>query len=585
MKVDLSELFKNDEAFLKALDKIRREIKKYRKYQGRLFISPQELNEFLSFDTNLSKELERLYIYAHVNNDLDLSDTKYSDYLGRVLKLLNDLSELSSFVVPEILEHTYDEFKQMMKICPALKNYNLNIKKIFRNKKFIKSQEEERLISILTSSYSKPEDISEMLINTDLEYGMIKDEEGKDVHLTNSNYSNYLESSNREVRKNAFEALYKEIKSHEHTFASILATEILNNNKLAKIRNFKSSREYSLYQNEVNNKIYDELIAGVHKNLPKFYEYYKLKKEILGIKDFHLYDTYANITKEYNKKYTFEEAKNILLKAMMPLGDAYVKDFTKAFNENWIDSQIIDTKKSGAYCTCAYVTHPYVVLSYEEKFNDMSTIAHELGHAMHFYYSQNSNQYQDYNYSIFVAEVASQVNEILLTDFMLKKSQDKEEKKYLLDLILQRFKSTIVRQTMFAEFEDLLHKLESEGHTLTKELITSEYYKLNKLYFGDDVIVDDEIKYECFRIPHFYYNFYVYQYATGYAAALKIAGDILNGKDNALENYLSFLRLGSTKDPISSLKVAGVDMQDSKIYDEVFAIFAKRLEELRSLYE
>ena len=209
MKVDLSELFKNDEAFLKALDKIRREIKKYRKYQGRLFISPQELNEFLSFDTNLSKELERLYIYAHVNNDLDLSDTKYSDYLGRVLKLLNDLSELSSFVVPEILEHTYDEFKQMMKICPALKNYNLNIKKIFRNKKFIKSQEEERLISILTSSYSKPEDISEMLINTDLEYGMIKDEEGKDVHLTNSNYSNYLESSNREVRKNAFEALIR----------------------------------------------------------------------------------------------------------------------------------------------------------------------------------------------------------------------------------------------------------------------------------------------------------------------------------------------------------------------------------------
>lgn len=584
-KIDLSELFKNDDAFIKKINKISKEIKKYSKYQGHLFDSAEKLYEFLSFDTELSKELERLYIYAHINNDLDLSDTKYQDYLGRVMNVLNDLSELSSFVVPEILEHDYNEFKAMMKICPALKQYNLNIKKIYRSKKFIKSKEEEKLISILTSSYDKPEDISEMLINTDLDYGVIKDEEEKDVHLTNSNYSTYIESANREVRKQAFEAMYKEIKAHENTFGSILATEILNNNKLAKIRGFNSSREFSLYQNEVKNNIYDELIEGVHRILPCFYKYYELKQDILGLKEFHLYDTYANIAKEYNKKYSFADAKYIVLNAIKSLGNTYYHDLEKAFDNSWIDSTILKTKRSGAYCTCAYVTHPYVVMSFEGKLNDISTLAHELGHAMHYYYAQKYNSYQDYGYSIFVAEVASQVNEIILTDYLLKNSKDKDEKKYLLDLILQRFKSTIIRQTMFAEFEDKLHKLESEGNILTKDLITDEYYKLNTLYFGKNVIVDEDIKYECFRIPHFYYNFYVYQYATGYAAAMKIATDIINNKPNALENYLKFLRLGSTKDPVSSLKVAGVDMTDSKIYDDIFKVFEQKLEELRSLYE
>ncbi|MBE6148695.1 MAG: oligoendopeptidase F [Firmicutes bacterium] len=584
-KIDLSELFKSDNEFLKSLNKISKEIKKYAKFQGHLFDSPEMLYEFLVFDTSFSKELERIYIYAHINNDLDLSNNTYQDYLGRVMNIMNEVSEVSSFVVPEILEHDYSEFKEMIKKYPLLKEYNINIKNIFRNKKFIKSKEEEKLISILTSSYNKPEDISEMLINTDLDYGIIKDENGKDIHLTNSNYSTYLESSNRDVRKSAFKAMYNEIKAHENTFGSILATEVLNNNKLAKIRNFKSAREYSLYQNDVKNNIYDELIEGVHRSLPIFNKYYEFKQQILGLEDFHLYDTYANIVKEFDKKYSFEEAKDIILNATSILGKNYFEDLKRAFDENWIDSTILKTKRSGAYCTCAYVTHPYVVMSYEEKLNDISTLAHELGHAMHYYYAQKNNSYQDYGYSIFVAEVASQVNEIILTDYLLKNTTDKEEKKYLLDLILQRFKSTIIRQTMFAEFEDKLHNLEKEGNTLTKDLITSEYYELNKSYFGKNVTIDEDIKYECFRIPHFYYNFYVYQYATGYAAALKIASDIINGKENCLENYLKFLRLGSTKDPVSSLKVAGIDMTDSKIYEDVFKVFEERLNELRSLYE
>ena len=584
-QIDLSELYANDEKFLNSLKKINKEVKKYSKYKDHLFDNPEKLYEFLEFDTNLSKEIERLYLYAHINNDLDLENVHYQDYHGRVINLLNIVSEVSSFVVPEILTHDYNEFIEMVKKYPKLKEYKLNMKKIFRDKKLIRSKEEEELISILTASYNRPEEISEMLINTDLNYGYIKDENNKDVLITNSNYSKYIESNDRRVRKDTFDALYNEIKAHENTFAEILATEIMNNNKIAKIRKFKSARELSLYHNEVENAIYDNLINSVSQNLPLFCKYYELKQKVLGIKDFHLYDTYASITKEFDKKYSYEDAKNIILNAMSILGEDYLKTLKKAFDENWIDSRVIKTKRSGAYCTCAYVTHPYVVCSYENKLNDISTIAHELGHAMHYHYAQTNNIYQNYNYSIFVAEVASQVNEIILTDYMLKNTTNIEEKKYLLDLILQRFKATIIRQTMFAEFEDKIHILEATGNVLTKDVITSEYYNLNKKYFGKNVIIDEQIKYECFRIPHFYYNFYVYQYATGYAAAMNIANRIINKEPGALDNYLKFLSLGSTKDPVSSLKVAGVDMLSEQLYTDVFKVFAKRLDELRSLYE
>ncbi len=584
-QIDLSELYKSDELFLKDLTKVTNLIKRYHKYEGHLFDSADVLYEFLTFDTKVSRNLEKLYLYAHINSDLDLKNEKYQGYYGKVVNLLNELTEKTSFAIPEILSNDYSLFMEYLKENPKLKEYKLNIKNIFKEKKLIKSKEEERIISILSSTYQRPEEISELLINTDLDYGFIKYENGKEVHLTNSNYSTYLESTNRDIRKNVFDKLYNEFKKHENTFGAILATEVMNNNKIAKIRNFKSARSLSLFHNDIKDIIYDNLIEGVTKNLPIFYKFYELKKKILGISDFHIYDTFASITKEYNKKYTFEEAKNIILDALKVMGKDYLNVLKKAFANNWIDSRIIDSKRSGAYCTCAYDTHPYVVCSYEGKLNDISTIAHELGHAMHYYYAQTNQDYQNYNYSIFVAEVASQVNEIILTDYILKNSTDKEEKKYLLDQILQRFKATIIRQTMFAEYEDNIHTIEANGEILTKDVLTSEYLKLNHKYFGKNVTVDEMIKYECFRIPHFYYNFYVYQYATGYAAAIKIADNLINNKKGALENYLKFLKLGSTKDPISSLKVAGVDMMDAKIYDDVFKVFEKRLSQLRSLYE
>lgn len=583
--VDLTELCKNNDDFIKRLNKIKKEIKKIKNYEGHLFDNADKLLEYLEFDNKISTELERIYVYSHVNGDLDLTDEVYQDYNGRLNELLSQISEINSFVLPELLSHDYKEFLAFCKQNPKLNKYKRMIKDLYRAKKYTRNKDEEALIAILTSSYDKPEDISELLINTDIDYGNIKDENNKEVHLTNSNYSTYIESSNPRVRKETFDALYAQIKAHENTFASILATEVLNNNKIAKIRGFKDARELSLYRNNIDNKIYDSLIENVSKNLPRFVKYFSLKKDILVLKDFHIYDTYANITKDYDRKYTYEEAKDIILKALSVLGKDYINDLTKAFDNNWIDAKIRSKKRSGAYCTCAYVTHPYVVASFEGKLEDISTLAHELGHAMHYYYAQKNNSFEDYSYSIFVAEVASQVNEIILTDYLYKNSNDKEEKKYILDTMLKRFKATIIRQTMFAEFEDQIHKLDNSGVTLTKNILTSNYYKLNQKYFGNDVIIDDAIKYECFRIPHFYYNFYVYQYATGYAAAMKIATDIIANKKGALENYLKFLKLGCTKSPCDSLKVAGVDMTKSEIYDDIFQVLDQKIDELRSLYE
>ncbi|NMA51232.1 MAG: oligoendopeptidase F [Mollicutes bacterium] len=584
MKIDLKELFENDKEFEAEYNQVKGKIKDYSKYEGHLYDSADILLEFLLFDRDISVRLERLYLYAHINNDLDLSNTHYQNYLIMMMNLINEIRELSSFVSSELLSKDLDYFEKLIEENSHLKEFFLSMKKLFRNKKYIKSKEEEKIISILTSTYNKPSEISEYLINTDLKYGFIK-EGGIRKEITNSNMSNFFESSNPKIRKDVFNKVYNEIKAHENTFASILSAEIINNNKIAKLRGFNSSKEYSLYQDEIDPKIYSSLIKGVRNNLDKFFKYFAFKKKALNLKTMHIYDTYANITEKYNKKYSLKEGLDIIINSLSILGKDYTKVLRKAFENNWMDTRIIKNKRSGAYCTCCYLTHPYVVTNYEEKLNDLSTIAHEFGHAMHYYYAQKNNSYQDYGYSIFAAEVASQVNEIILTDYLLENTNNKEEKKYLLDLTLQRFKATVVRQTMFAEFEDNLHNMEQNGSPLTKESITDEYLKLNKIYFGNNVYVDDKIKYECFRIPHFYYNFYVYQYSTGYVAAMKIANDIINGKKGALDKYLEFLKLGSTKNPIESLMVAGVDINNSKIYDEVFDVFEEKLKELKKLYE
>lgn len=584
-KIDLSALFKSDEEAKKELNALTKYSKKITSYEGKLLSSPEKLYEYLEYDSNISKRLERLYLYAHINNDLDLTNENYNNMLGSVLNFINDLNEKESFVVPELLEKDFSVIKDFIKKFPKLKEYENELKSIYKAKKYIKSKEEEKLIALLSSVYSKSEDSSELLLTTDMDFGYITNEKGEKVKLTISNFSTYIKSSSQSVRLNAFENLYKEIAHYENTFNSIYTTKVMSNNKIAKIRGFKTARSLSLYCNNIKNDIYDNLINGIKNNLPVFYKYYDLKKKVLGLKELHIYDTYANITKGFDKTYSYDEAKNLVLSSLEVMGKDYVSTVKKAFDERWIDVLPKKNKREGGYCTCAYLAHPYVVINYEEKLDDVSTLIHELGHAMHYYYAQNYNTYEDYNYSIFVAEVASQVNEIILTNYMLNHTDDVNEKKYILDSILQRFKATMVRQTMFAHFEDNIHNKEISGEVLTKELVQKEYLDLNKLYFGPNVVVDDYIKYECYRIPHFYYNFYVYQYATGYAAALKIANDIINKKAGSLESYIKFLKIGSKLDPVKSLKVAGVDMESPTLYDEVFAFCDKIRKELEDLYE
>lgn len=574
-KINLTELFDSNEKFLNEISLLEKEIDKIKKYKGTLL---NNLYETLKLDTDIEKRLERLFIYAHINNDIDLSDDLYNKYYGMVIKLNREYSEYSSYIVPELMSYDYKDIEKLYDKDKRLLEYEIVLKDIFRKKKYILSEKEEKLLSMMSDTFSVPEDTFSKLTDVDLKFGNIKDENNKKVEITNNNYATYLESNNRKVRKNAFKTLYKGYENIINTNSELLSGEVKLHNRIAKIRGYNSSLEASLISNNVTDEVYKTLLKSIENNLSIIHKQWKIRKNVLEVDKLHIYDTYVPLVENYNKKYSFDEGKELVLNALKPLGDDYVGLLKKAFNERWIDVYPTKNKRMGGYCTACYLTHPYVFLNFDGRFDEVSTIAHELGHAMHYYYAINNNSYQNYGYTIFVAEVASQVNELLLSYYMLDEAKEKQEKLYIIDELLKRFKASVVRQTMFSEFELEIHNLEQNGEVLTKDLMCKNYYELNKKYYGKFVTVDKEIMYEWSRIPHFYYNFYVYQYATGYVAAMKIANDIYNKKENALENYKKFLKLGCTKDPVESLKVAGVDLTKKEIYDEAFKEFDKTLD-------
>lgn len=574
-KINLTELFDSNEKFLNEISLLEKEIDKIKKYKGTLL---NNLYETLELDTDIEKRLERLFIYAHINNDIDLSDDLYNKYYGMVIKLNREYSEYSSYIVPELMSYDYKDIEKLYDKDKRLLEYEIVLKDIFRKKKYILSEKEEKLLSMMSDTFSVPEDTFSKLTDVDLKFGNIKDENNKKVEITNNNYATYLESNNRKVRKNAFKTLYKGYENIINTNSELLSGEVKLHNRIAKIRGYNSSLASSLISNNVTDEVYKTLLKSIENNLSIIHKQWKIRKNVLEVDKLHIYDTYVPLVENYNKKYNFDEGKELVLNALKPLGDDYVGLLKKAFDERWIDVYPTKNKRMGGYCTACYLTHPYVFLNFDGRFDEVSTIAHELGHAMHYYYAINNNSYQNYGYTIFVAEVASQVNELLLSYYMLDEAKENQEKLYIIDELLKRFKASVVRQTMFSEFELEIHNLEQNGEVLTKDLMCKNYYELNKKYYGKFVTVDKEIMYEWSRIPHFYYNFYVYQYATGYVAAMKIANDIYNKKENALENYKKFLKLGCTKDPVESLKVAGVDLTKKEIYDEAFKEFDKTLD-------
>lgn len=560
---DLSKIYASISDYEKDYDVVKKLMADISKYQTHILDSSKSLLELLDLDQKTERIIGKMANYAYRKYDEDLSNVDSQKLVGNFDKLYTEYSQNGSFIVPEILKGDYSLIEKYINEEEGLKEYELLLKRIFRNKPHVLSEKEENIISSMQLIAGEPEKIAGIIRNSELQFQTIKDENGNEVKLTNENFMIYLKSRDRRVRKDAFEALYSSYNKYKETLAETLQGHVMVLSNSSKLRGFSSSKEASLFSNRVNTKVYDNLIKVVHDRMNVVYDYFKLKKEALKLDDFCLYDTYVNLEEGIDKKYTYEEAKKIVLDVVKVFGEDYQKTVQSAFDNRWIDIYPNKAKRGGAYSSGSYDTLPYILLNFQGEYNDVSTLIHEMGHSMHSYYSNQDNPYLYSGYKIFVAEVASTVNEMLLNYYMLEHASDNKEKRAILSDMMDLFKSTIYRQTMFSEFEDFIFNEFENGNVLTNELLSNKYYELNKLYFGDDVIINDDIKYEWERIPHLYYDFYVYQYATGLSIALLIANKIYNGDKDMLNKYLEFLKSGSNDYPTKLVEKMGINIKDA----------------------
>lgn len=582
---DLTKIYPSKEEFSKEFNNVKDKITQFTKYEKIMDNSATDFYNTLKEYYNITRKLEKLYMYTHLLFDENTSNNQNQSLDLTISNLYDEWNKVTFFITPTILKKKYTDIEKYYQEEPRLLEYEILLKREFRYQEHTLSDEEEKLLASMSKAFNNNYQTYELLKDSDLAFGTIQDEDGNDQELTVSNYSTYIESKDRRVRKDAFTTLYKTYKQFINTFASTLSGTVKENQTIAKIRKFNSTIEWCLYADELNTSIYDNLIDTVSNNLNSLFKYYQLKKEVLGLEELHLYDIYTPIITNFEKKYPFEQAKDTVLEALSILGDDYISTLKQGIDNRWIDVYPTTAKRSGAYSSGSYDTYPYMLLNYQEKYNDISTLAHEAGHSMHSFYAKENNPYQYGSYSIFVAEVASTVNELLLAKYLLKTSTEKEEKLFILDNLMNLFKGTIYRQTMFAEFEQAIYQDSEQDIPLTADYLSEKYYKLNQKYFGTNVIVDKEIQYEWARIPHFYYNFYVYKYATGLSAACHIVNDIISGKENAVENYKKFLKCGTTKNPIDSLKLAGVDLNKKELIESAIKMFEETINEFKKLYE
>ncbi len=584
-KWDLTKIYKNIEEFNKDYEEVLKQIEEFKKNENIMSTSAINFYNTLKEYFEISRKIEKISVYSHLLFDEDKSNNDNQALNAKATTLSDKFIKASFFVTPTILKKDYKEIEAYYKEVPELLDYEIILKNEYRYKEHTLSDIEEKLLSSISKILNNNYETYELLKDSDLTFANIHDENGNLVELTESNYSIYIESQNREVRKEAFITLYKTYKQFINTFAATIYGNIKENITIAKLRKYPSTINWCLFPDEVDESIYNNLIKIINENFDILFKYYDLKKELLSVDELHLYDIYTPIVKNYEGKYPFDEAKETVLKALSILGDDYIEILTKGIKDRWIDVYPTKNKRTGAYSSGCYDTAPYILLNYQDKYNDMSTLAHEAGHSMHSYYTRTNNPYQYGDYSIFVAEVASTVNELLLAKYLLKTSQNNDEKLFILDNLMTLFKSTIYRQVMFAEFEQDIYKDAEQDIPLTADYLSNKYYELNKKYFGKNVIVDDEIRYEWARIPHFYYNFYVYKYATGLSAACHIVNDIISGKENAVENYKNFLKCGKTKTPLESLKLAGVDLSKKEVIESAIKMFNETIEEFKKIYK
>lgn len=582
---DLSTIYGSIDEWNKEYISTKDKLPSLTKYKGSLLKDANTLLEFLNLDTEINRKLDKLFSYAHLLNDEDTTNTKNQELFGKIVNLNNEYSKITTFVKPELLKSNYEQIKTFYKDLPELKEYEVLLEEIYRYKEHTLDEREERIVAELNKSLSSPSEIFEKLTDADMKFPDIVDEKGNSVEFTESNYSIFIRSKDRRVRKDAFNILHNTYGKYKNTLSETYASLVEVEVALSKIYNFESAIKMSLFDDNIDVSVYDNLVKTVNENLKELYKYYDLRKKILNLDEQHLYDTYVSLVEDDNKNYTFSEAKDLVLKALSVLGDDYVEILNKAFDEKWIDVFNNVGKRSGAYSSGCYDTNPFILLNFEGKLDDVSTLSHELGHSVHSYLSREFNSYQNASYKIFVAEVASTVNELLLNNYMLKNTSDKNEKLSILNKQLELFKSTIFRQTMFAEFERDMHAIVEQNGVLTNEVLCDAYYKLVKKYFGDSVYIDETIKYEWSRIPHFYYNFYVYKYATGLSAAAFIASQILSGNKEYIEKYKNFLKLGGSMYPIDELRQIDIDMTKKEVVESAIEMFKNTLEEFEKLID
>lgn len=580
----LTDLFESREDFYKAIKEMKSDLKQIETYQGNLCESSEKLYQCYHLYEILLMKFDKIYSYGMFSYHLNMADQKGIKLFKEVERLSSEFSTATSFITPEITFADENVINKYLKDDQRLKRYERDIKDILEKKKHILSKEEENLLANYSEVFSGPENIYDILTNAEFKFGTLKNEEGKEIELTDATYTKYLKSNHIKVRKQAFNLMYKKYSEYNNTIAEMYLSNVKQTVITAKLRKYKSSLEQATTHDEATIKVYEALMEGVKEGLDVNYEFISLKKQLLNMKEIHMYDIYVNPFQEDKDKISFEEAKTEVKNALAILGEEYSNLLSEAFENNWIDAHEKQNKRGGAYSSGVYGVHPFVLMSFTENKRDVSTIAHELGHSIHSYYSNKNQNIIDANYTIMVAEVASTVNEILLSEYQIRHEKNEQKKAEMIYELLEMIRATFYRQAMFAEFEKEVHEKIEKGETLSAEDLNTMYYNLNQKYFGNGIIIDDEIKYEWSRIPHFYTDFYVYKYATGISAAICIATKILNKEEGFVEKYINMLSQGCTKKSIDLLKMVGVDLEDIQTYKITTQFYKDKIDELKNLW-
>ena len=582
-KWDLSHLFVSVDKWSEDFAWIQATYPRLTTWKGRVGESARTLAEVCEFEKALDLKIERVYHFASLQLAEDSSNPDYLTRIGQLQNLLTKIGEASSFIVPEMQAISDEKFAQFLE-DPALAEWRINLHKIRRMKPHVLSEKEERLLALGSAALDGYDDAFSQLSDVDMKFGVLVDDKGQERPLTQSSYSSFLVKRDHDLRKRAFHQFYAEFQDHQFTLASVLSYSVKADVFRARVRNYPSALEASLFRDDIPVAVYDALIESVRKNLDPLFRYYELRQRVLGLSELHPYDTYVPLVSEIETDISFDEAITDVLASLAPLGEEYVESLGAGLRGRWCDRYETRGKRSGAFSSGSYGAPPYILMNYKrDVFSDVYTLAHEAGHSMHTWFSQRTQLYQDADYPIFLAEVASTFNEELLTHYLLERTTDRKMRAYIINRQIDDIRGTLFRQTMFAEFEKIIHALEESGAALTLDVFKTEYRKLLEAYFGPGVVLDPQLDLECMRIPHFYNAFYVYKYATGISAAMALSERVLSGTPGAVEAYLGFLKSGGSKFPLETLQEAGVDMRTPDAVESTLRIFDRRLTELEAL--